>query len=611
MRYVSKIKWNFMTTPVYTKRPRNVNTFRAAAILYGDWGTSKAYVIGLAFALAGYGSFWFIAAVSLLGVFIGLNYITICKFYPNGGGVYASVRERSEVLALVGAFFLIADYLVTAALSALSSFHYLGVEYPARWAVIAIAIIGVLNFLGPKHTGTLAILISVPTVIVTILLAIFTIPHIPNAIHHIQLPTTNFLDSWHIFVGVIVALSGIEAIANSTGVMNLNRGTTNASPSVTKTSTPAIIMVMIEVCFFTSLFGLALNALPGLEMSHGTVNAPGFPDVRDAMLRYMGEQFVGGIYGPQLGQVAGIAISVAFCALLLSAVNTAIGALTSLMFILSRDREMPRYFQILNRFGVPVLPLFIATVFPIILILFVHDVAGLADLYAVGFVGAIATNLGATSTNYKLQMSKIERYLMLITFIVMALIEVSLFIYKPEARGFALSILTIGLILRSLVKEQLQKPPKKHQLPKPFVSPELRPLQEGGTLCAIKGKCKSLDFAIEECKKHKFPLYLLFIREQKVLTNIDLQRTWLEDSEACEIFDHILETALHNPISLCYAVSDAPAHSIIEIVKEKKVTRVILGSSNRSKLYHFFKGNILNDVSKHLPQDVELLVVYQ
>jgi hypothetical protein len=41
-----------------TKRPRNIDSARAAPILYGDWGTSKAYVIGLAFAAAGYSSFW-------------------------------------------------------------------------------------------------------------------------------------------------------------------------------------------------------------------------------------------------------------------------------------------------------------------------------------------------------------------------------------------------------------------------------------------------------------------------------------------------------------------------------------------------------------------------
>ena len=37
-------------------RPRNVDWKRAGALLYGDWGTSKAYVIGLAFLAAGYSS---------------------------------------------------------------------------------------------------------------------------------------------------------------------------------------------------------------------------------------------------------------------------------------------------------------------------------------------------------------------------------------------------------------------------------------------------------------------------------------------------------------------------------------------------------------------------
>jgi len=111
---------------------------RAAAILYGDWGTSKAYVIGLAFAVAGYSSFWLIAAMCVLTALVGLNYMVICRVYPDGGGVYASVRHRSEVIAIVGAFLLIADYLVTAAISALSAFAYLGVPHPERFAAAAI-----------------------------------------------------------------------------------------------------------------------------------------------------------------------------------------------------------------------------------------------------------------------------------------------------------------------------------------------------------------------------------------------------------------------------------------------------------------------------------------
>src|SRR5881392_3464427 len=136
---------------ISTNRPRNVDAPRAAAILYGDWGTSKAYVIGLAFAVAGYSSFWLIAAMCVLTALVGINYIFICKHYPEGGGVYASVRHRSEVLSIVGAFLLIADYLVTAAISALSAFQYLGVPHPEIFAALAISTIGALNFFGPKH----------------------------------------------------------------------------------------------------------------------------------------------------------------------------------------------------------------------------------------------------------------------------------------------------------------------------------------------------------------------------------------------------------------------------------------------------------------------------
>src|SRR5277367_4503844 len=198
-----------------TTRPRNVDWKRAAAILYGDWGTSKAYVIGLAFATAGYGSFWLIVAMCCLTALVGVNYMAICKHYPDGGGVYASVRHRSEIIAIVGAFLLIADYIVTAAISALSAFEYFGFPHPELYAAGAIGIIGLLNIFGPRHTGGLAFLVSVPTVVVVVVLGLFCLPHLGAAVHHLQPLTGGFGKNWKGFVGVVLALSGVEAIANS------------------------------------------------------------------------------------------------------------------------------------------------------------------------------------------------------------------------------------------------------------------------------------------------------------------------------------------------------------------------------------------------------------
>ena len=44
------------------ERPRNVVWKEAAGLLYGDWGTSRLYVLGIALFFAGRTSFWLILA---------------------------------------------------------------------------------------------------------------------------------------------------------------------------------------------------------------------------------------------------------------------------------------------------------------------------------------------------------------------------------------------------------------------------------------------------------------------------------------------------------------------------------------------------------------------
>jgi len=599
-----------------TKRPRNVDSPCAAAILYGDWGTSKAYVIGLAFAIAGYSSFWLIAAMCLLTALVGVNYIAICRHYPDGGGVYASVRHRSEILSIVGAFLLIADYIVTAAISALSAFQYLGVDHPELFAAAAIVGIGALNYFGPKHTGGLAFLISVPTAIVVVILGLFCLPHLGQAIHNLKPLAGGFFGNWNGFVGIVLALSGVEAIANATSVMKLDPGSTDENPSVSKTSTPAILWVMAEVCLFTALLGLGMHALGGLQIHDGDVDAPGSPGVRDYMLRYMAEIFVGGPLGSVAGAVAGWVVSLVFGFLLLSAVNTAIVDLIAISFLMSRDRELPEGFEKLNRFGVPNLGLIVATVVPAILVVAVKDVAGLADLYAVGVVGAIATNLGASSTDWKLGLERWERVLMFCTFLVMAAIEVSLFIDKPNARLFAATILVFGLILRGLVTERAQKKAvsvgpaseaAKAEVNRLFAAP-LSETSGPPMLCAVRGIGRTLDFALQEAKATDRPLYLLFVREQPILAPEDRKRKWMDDEEAREIFTYAKTKAEGHTVLPCYAVSDSPADTIADIAATVGASYVILGEPARNMLVNLLRGSIVRDISSILPEDIHLLV---
>lgn len=602
-------------TSIIARRPRDVNILQAASILYGDWGTSKAYVIGLAFALASYSSFWLVALLGIMNILIALNYIIVCRVFPNGGGVYASVVRRSEVLALMAAFFLIADYLVTASLSAVSGFSYLGVAHPTLWAMGAIMVIGLLNYFGPRHTGNLAFLIAFPTFLVVVALAVISLPFLGEAVQRLEPLHDSPKLNWIHFVSIIVGMSGIEAIANTTGVMRLD--TEERPYSVVKTSTPAILTIMLEVSIFTTLFALAANALPGLVISDGEVNAPGNPGVRDYMLRYMGEVFAGRLFGEPFGSLFGFIISVVFCVLLLSAVNTAIIALVSLLFVMSRNRNIPRRLQRLNNFGVPLIPLVFATIAPMMLVAFYKDVAALADLYAVGFVGAIATNLGSTSTDKSLKLSKVERVFMFSTFLTMAAIEITLLIQKPHARNFALAIMLVGLLLRSLVIERKEKEKFAKAHPKPSPKKPIEVLQEDqlkqapakAVLCAAAEPNKALTYALNEGIRTKNDLYVLFVRQQQVITEEDHARTWLEDNDAISLYNFTSTHSDSNPVHFLYVISESPSATIAEIAKTLRVSQIVLHQRRTVRLQDFLRGNVIYQVGKNLPKDIDLVVI--
>src|ERR1700732_1123072 len=255
-------------------RPRNVDWKRAAALLYGDWGTSKAYVIGLAFLAAGFSSLPIILAVCVLTGLVGINYAVICAYFPDGGGVYSAARSQGRLLAVVGALLLVADLTVTAALSGWSGLTYVisGAEnilwlkflkdHIAFTTIGVLLFLGFINWFGPKHSGSLAVALAAPTVIVVVALIAMSAPHL----------TTQFLEPrheslstlWVQFVGVILALSGVEAIANLTGVMKLDPGSTPDRPSVARESAKAITPVAIEVVLGTALLGWAMLSLPSV-----------------------------------------------------------------------------------------------------------------------------------------------------------------------------------------------------------------------------------------------------------------------------------------------------------------------------------------------------------
>jgi len=600
--------------PTAVHRPRNVDWKRAAALLYGDWGTSKAYVIGLAFVAAGFGSMPIILAVCVLTAVVGYNYIIVCAHFPDGGGVYSAARQQSRFLASTGALLLVANFVVTAALSGWAAVSYLGV--PSKYAPVAtmglILAVGVVNYFGPKHSGSVSIWLAIPAVIMVIAIVLLSAPHL--SLLQVGSPHADLGHTWIAFVGVILALSGVEAIANITGVMKTDPDSTPGHPKVTRTATKAILPVAIEVVFGTALLGWAMLSLPKSL-------APELAAHKEDMLRFLAEQYGTMAAGAGVGQVLSIIVGVVFGLLLLSAVNTAIVALIGVVYMMAQDGEMPRQMARLNPHGVPLMPLIGAVAIPIVVLAVTKDFEALAGLYAIGVVGAIAVNLGSCTFNKRLGLPLYQRLIMGITFAILVAVELTIAKTKPEALFFAMCVLGAGYALRAYShKASGLKTMTVTRQVADMVSPDLAAamvprLSEGQKIMvAARGVTPALAFALEEAQLRKATLCVLYVKEIAVYftggpTNVGRAK-WQDDPAAHAIMTLTMQLGAERGIAVqpVYAVSEDAASTILDLSATLGVDYLIIGASQRTAMAKLLGGSVVTSVAQQLPDSIRLVI---
>ncbi len=564
-----------------TSQPRVIGWLRGAAILDGDWGTSLAYVLGIAFALAGYSSGLHLVMMVAFTIMIALNYVSICKLYPNGGGVYSSVSHRSKTFAVIGALMLAADYVVTVSLSVLDGCHYLGFHNPQYWAIAIIAVVGAMNWFGPKHAGAFAVIISAATLLCLFILVSFSFP---TAVQNISFSPAEggLLDNWRIFVGIILSISGIEAISNMTGVMK----------DPLKNSRRAILSVLAKISIATLVLTFAMNAIPALDQH----------EYKEEMVRHLGVVYVGDWFGPIIGFVMAL--------LLISAGNTAINALTAIQFLMAVDGELPKPLRKLNKHGVPVFPLVIATLIPIIVLLIVHDVITLAQMYAIGVVGAVLINIGSTGTDPDIKLPTMKRWFMIGSAIILFFIEATIAIEKTKALLFAVSVLAVGLAARALARRT--PVPASYQQPAPVIQSSVGSMNggisfESRMMVAIKNRGEHLlRQACHEAKLRNSFLFILSIKEisiigflpQKIQTDAFPTFEWIK--EICDEYGV--------PFKVITIISNEVGYSISEHAAMFGVERLLLGTTKRKLMEKALRGDVIREVSGWLPEEIQLVI---
>lgn len=621
-----------------SKRPRNVGWLQSAALLFGDWGTSRLYVLGLAFLFAGRTSFWLILLMSLLTLSVGWAYTQICRLYPDGGGVYSAGKTRSRVLAVVGALLLFADYTVTASISSLEAFHYFGLPLakhaqvqkaagaarvlegsgdvvdaggaivlrrPASehhekealfqwdsaglWAIIAIIAIGAFNLLGPKHSSAFAVFAAVGMTAITALVVLGALPKLPWG----DLPErTGTLsqpigDLWVGFISIVLALSGVEAIANLTGVMK---------KPVAHTARRAIWLVAGEVALFNLLLAMVMVAV--------------FPLSREAhaedMMAFLAHHYIGPWAEWSVRILGGL--------LLLSATNTAVNGMMSIVYVMSRDGELPAVLQSLNRFGAPWLGAVLAAGVPVMVLSVAHDLATLASLYAIGVIGAIALDVSLCAFHPRLRRMHRKAPMILLGLFLLA-IWVTLAVTKLHALLFVLTVLVVGLVARQITRLlAARKGPKVSLLQKAVVEqlPEdflLRPK----LLLGSYGSELLAPAAFKMAAEEKAVLVVCFIREIALSIKHEADVRWTIDTDvaAQKTFSAFLELGHQYGVPVLPVYDTGPDAAVLmaETAAIYGCQSVLIGSSRKGALYHLIKGSFQRKLEHLLPPEIPVQVL--
>ena len=650
-------------------RPRDLRWVHAGPLLYGDWGTSRLYVLGLAFLYTAHASIIYLAAIGLLMLAVAWAYTHICRCFPDGGGVYTAARQLSPTLSVIGSTLLLSGYIMTAAISAIEAFHYFHV--PASLilpcAVGAILLIGAVNWLGAKSAGKFALVVAVGALVVSGVMALVAIPSFVVGIETISFDyfrENSAADAWVNFTRICLALAGVEAVANMTGLMK---------EPVEKEAKRTIWPVSAEVVGLNLLFGLALagltfsvagtqlrdthrpdeqrlvetraafiDTLPEsrrarfdpdatirlgetrrAELSEPSREAYERVDEHqrqvgkytNAAMRVVAESTGAELGGPALGAVLGNVAGVTFGLLLLSATNTAVMAMVSVFYAMAQDKELPKQLTHLNFSGVPWVGLIISLVIPIGVILVEQDVTVLASLYVLGVTGAITVTVLSSAANRNLELGTITRSLMAVLGLFLLAITLTIGVTQPVSTAFSGTLVALALGTRTI--RGLKPGMRGERLEAPSsgwlgILRETRDTVDPDKpriMLAARGRYQS-EFAVDLAKRRGATLFALYVRPVRVM---DLQPGRAPRIETDEEAQQTLGTTVmiakeHGvPVVPIYITGQFVAEEILDYTVTHNCDTLIMGKSRRSSVSRRLEGDVVSQVARDIPEGVMLL----
>ena len=164
-----------------TRDTRQLTWFLAWAVVFCDIGTSVYYVPGILYGNVGDKTPFFILLTTLAFIPLALKYIEITWRNPEGGGVVTNTTKAfGPMWGCLGGMLITTSYFLTAAISAVSGFHYIGSVLPfldahiVPFACVGLLALAILNIIGIRESATVALVMAVTALIVCMVVIAFS-----------------------------------------------------------------------------------------------------------------------------------------------------------------------------------------------------------------------------------------------------------------------------------------------------------------------------------------------------------------------------------------------------------------------------------------------------
>ena len=188
---------------------------------------------------------------------------------------------------------------------------------------------------------------------------------------------------------------------------------------------------------------------------------------------------------------------------------------------------------------------------------------------------------------------------------------------KPHALAFAGAIVAMGMTARWITHHRAEIGDRVVSL-----VGQIRDLTAGSAeaiptlsgprfLVATLGNPKLVAFAIEQAKQAQAELLFLFVRHIAVPTlgpssRPDITRDPVAQQAALQIQEQA--SAAGVPIRFLYTEADNIAETIVDFAVTYGVNRVMIGATKRGALWRTMKGDVIQGIALHLPEQTQLLI---